>query len=165
MINEIENFKEKLRNLIKNNGFLIGSRKWGGAKLNSDYDYVFHENKMQEVLKILDKMDVHYDVVQGYDDNGEIKHTMQNITNLKFIINNKLMNLISYDEDKFKKMKDVNACMDALKNTPAGLLIKNDKEVRVKLVEQFIIMFLKDYHEASLAVIMLHENDNKLLLE
>jgi len=139
-----------LRGMIKNYGILIGSRKWGGSTANSDWDYAFDNKYTKEIQELLTRNGVRYDALYGYEDeNGEWKNTMNNVISMKFIIRNKIINLITYNSKGMKGFRDVNKCMKALENTPIAEHIGSDKFCRVALVELLIKKLVPENGESK----------------
>lgn len=78
----------KVIEVIKKHGLLIGSRKWGGANEDSDYDYAFPHYNLKELMRYIPNDDLQIGMYS--------KNRMRNTFSFYVTLNNKVFNLIVY---------------------------------------------------------------------
>jgi predicted nucleotidyltransferase len=138
------NIDDLLKGMVEyllNNGILIGSRRWGGEKPNSDWDVVFNRSTFFELMQRLHKYeDKHIKLTfnRNYSDNK-----MYNIENVKIKFNDEKyikeeINILVYRDEELPLIDELNHYMDEIRDTQLGLLMKLDKEIRIKVVEIFL---------------------------
>lgn len=117
-------------------GILIGSRRWGLANKESDWDYVLSVDEAENIFNRLKYYNIPIRELEGSSKNKN--QTMYNEGNYKFELAGEIVNIISYKERDLHKIKNLNNYMDALKILPVGEDIALNRNTRIHFVEAFL---------------------------
>lgn len=122
--------------VVKGSEFMIGSRVWGGSHDNSDYDFIYTDEKVKKLVKYL--REKQYVNVQEWGGSGA-GHKLYNVGNYVFYLDGDKINILSY---KSKDIKKVKLASEFMLNLPPeikeGL---KEKAIRIVFFE-FIIKYL-----------------------
>ncbi|NCQ51321.1 hypothetical protein GW796_05405 [archaeon] len=131
-----EETKKEIFKWTLNNGILIGSRAWGGSTTFSDYDVVFSEEKFRNIiLPNFIKNNIVFSDKGGISD-SKCEHIMYNISNFKFFFQeNKIINIITYKEDKIPFIKEINSIMLYMAKCPNFSIKLESKQARIRHFE------------------------------
>ena len=144
-----EALHEKMFDYFMKIGILIGSRKWGGAKQDSDYDLVIGEKRYSEILIHIKNQSIQLKIESNEGSSDFVENTMYNIINDKFTLSfgkkNYLMNILTYHERDLPKILELNDILDAM---PQDSCIKKriieDKDKRIALIETLLALMFED---------------------
>jgi len=132
-------------NYLLTQGILIGSRRWGGANEKSDHDIVFCVSDFQKLLPRIEKYkdDVFIKWIDHYSE-----HSMYNVENLKITFQPRIfkdvINILVYKDEDITKIIQLNEYMDGISETKLGQMAKEDKSIRIKVVEMFLDYLFND---------------------
>ena len=121
----------------------FGSRAFGCAKPDSDYDYICTDEQMIKIIRFLEANNHEYMEYQGKSSNEFEKipeNNLYNEKNIKFNIDNKTINLISYSLYYYDKAIDIAKILIEISKNKNNAIIKdflNNKESRIKIVNGF----------------------------
>jgi hypothetical protein len=121
---------------------LIGSRKWGGFKPDSDYDFAMGETEFNQF--VIEKKLKSY---PGYNELGQYsENLMFNIGNYKVIMGGKEMNFLVWRDKDIEKIATLNYWISKLEGTEIYNLMQKDKSIRYFIVESYLnSLFEKKY--------------------
>ena len=143
----------------------FGSRAYGCNNENSDYDFICSEEQLQKLKKFLDANNHIYDDLYHMNriSAGGFGHipnnTLHNSGNIKFTIDGKVVNIISFKEDKIKYAKDIaKTLIEFSKNSKLinsdNLVLKKfleNKEARIRITLGFFdAMFSTKYSDIEI---------------
>lgn len=113
-------------------------------KEDSDYDIVIADEKIDKLLKYFDINNIEYRDL-GKTSSGNIdKHTMFNERNIKTLIDDKVLNIITYKEKDLDKIKKLNILIYTMKDSFVTNNMIKDKGIRIDVIELFLKILFKD---------------------
>ena len=126
-------------------GILIGSRAWGGYKQFSDYDLILSVEKYDSIKMSFKNNGIYFENLVGFSERLH-GHSMYNMSNDKlYFAEDKIINIITYKKEDLPKIEEMNTIMHFLSSSPIiGEQIRNDKHVRIILVETLLNTLFKD---------------------
>ncbi len=125
-----------LVNKLLETGILIGSRQWGGDHINSDYDVVFSDKVIMNILAYFDKVGIKYNRLEGSSQSET--NRMYNHLNIKVDLDGMIFNFITYPEKDINKIFHLNDYMQYIRELPIGQACAADKKVRIHVVESYL---------------------------
>ena len=128
---------DKLVEGIEKSCTLIGSRRWGGYKEDSDYDYVILEEHSEELISYFNRVNINIEANSKY--NGS---RMYNTKSYKVNINNREFNFIVYSNDKIDMIERLNILMDSLKTGYENIF--DNRESRIHFCEAIMVYLMND---------------------
>jgi hypothetical protein len=131
---------EKLYPIFESQGFLIGSRAYGGHRSDSDWDIVICEDTYQKILESAKKAGITIDHRNVWGFSGKMdEHNMFNTLNdyIRLPVSTKMVNIIAYRKKDMPLIREVHEAMLALVGTKIGDRMAEDKQVRINIFQTF----------------------------
>lgn len=128
---------QKVFDVLLEQGFLIGSRAWGGAKANSDYDLIIDETIFEKIMLSCKKNGIVLDErkVWGFSANMD-EHNMFNTLNLMFNFpDGQELNVIAYRTEDLPMIWNAHQAMMAMKDTVVGKMCAENKNHRIQMFQ------------------------------
>jgi hypothetical protein len=129
--------RKKLFDAIIGNGFLIGSRAYGGEREASDYDLVISETHYDRIKIFCKENNIQLDIetLWGFSERMD-QHNMFNILNDKIRFHEVgEINALVYRDEDIPKITQVHQGMLALTKTPFGEIMAKDKNQRITIFQ------------------------------
>ena len=130
------------KNILDNAKVTIGSQVYGGATVNSDYDFIMNIGQYNTLIGYLERVGISFSETNGSSQNED--PVMFNIGNLKFILDTtegrKLINVLAYPVDDIPKLVEVNKAM--LKIIESPLLANNIAKSKKYRVDIFMTLLI-----------------------
>jgi len=143
-------------NYLKDNSILIGSRAYGGFTEDSDYDFCMEDKKFNKLLPRIEQLVkvAHLYGTSACDHETLNTNLMRNLGNFKFklykarteeaysrtegpILDEVMVNIITYDKEGLEKIKLINEAFDALSCCELYNNVRLFKDARVAVFECF----------------------------
>lgn len=124
---------QHMRELV-NRLTLIGSRAWGGYSDCSDYDFIASNKIESTVFDIMYELDINFTSNTGYE--GE--SILFNEKSVKFILDNKVVNILFYKDEDYPKIDLVANMMLSLSKTKHFDKAIENKNKRHRLFEKLV---------------------------
>lgn len=150
--------QEELFDRIKNIGIPFGSRAFGcELKQYSDYDFIVKDTFVDSLINLLNKYNYPYKEMceKIKESSGEYEYIpnnkLYNTYNMKFVLNKKEINLISYTDDKYDKVSDIIENIHSLLNIENSVTksFKENKEARILIINGFFNAMFMDFNTAN----------------
>jgi len=119
----------KILKELENKSILIGSRRWGGYKDSSDYDYAISEVYSNIFIEEFFKNDIKI----KKNTSGYFEEDMYTIENYYVSLDGKKINILVYSKERFELIYKLNEMMDSLKKVDFEIF--NDKKMRIYFCE------------------------------
>lgn len=123
---------DDLIDIINTKGLIIGSRRFGGADGDSDWDYIISEIWKDRIFYILNETEIDWWMITSYGNSN-----MYSICNIKFEYGGLMYNVLIYEYSKFNKL--INSIH--LFNTYGSKFdefLKSDKRARAYIFNGFL---------------------------
>ncbi len=123
---------DDLVGIINTKGLIIGSRRFGGANGDSDWDYIISDIWKDRIFYILNETEIDWWMITSYGDSN-----MYSICNIKFEYEGILYNVLVYEDSKFKKIID-NIHWFNTNGSVLDTLLKSEKKARAYIFNGFL---------------------------
>lgn len=135
---------DRLFTYIDRRGRAIGSRVWGGATKESDWDFAIKYTKWESLQKMLLKKGIVpqnlYGISEERGDN--LTAPLRNNGNYKFYLGSKQINIIVYTDEYWKYASAVFDAMEALCEVKFGERFRY-KVNRIRVMEMLFSLYAK----------------------
>jgi len=123
-------------NIMDNAETTIGSRRWGGATPQSDYDVIYESKKAEILLDYLVDKKLKFESDRGSSASGE--HSMFNTHNIKVHTDSGIINVLGYPEHDFEKINKLNEVFESFEGTSIGDNIAKNKQYRIMMCQTLL---------------------------
>jgi hypothetical protein len=130
--NEENEVIDDLIDIINIKGLIIGSRRFGGAIDNSDWDYIISDIWKDKIFHILNETEIDWWMIIP-EENSNI----YSIYDIKFEYEGIRYNVLIYDDIKFRKLID-NIHLFNTYGSKFGEFLKSNKKARVYIFNGFL---------------------------
>lgn len=139
-LKKIEKNENKLKKYIRQ-GILFGSRKWGVADEDSDYDIMLNLESSKNIIDLCNELELKYEILNGSSISEY--NRMYNIYNIKFYFNDTLYNVVGYTDEQLEVINE--HILPKMDKIPKDIL--KSKDVRVMIFNGFLDIYFSDKYE------------------
>ena len=123
--------ESKIKEFLRLNALLIGSRAFNLHTEDSDYDYVMPFAVRHEFVSLLQDKKFNLVILDDYDSPGIERLPMKNKALIKFYMNNYAYEVLVYNHKEFDGFNQINQLMRYLLTYPENVSKLKNKHIRV----------------------------------